>query len=171
MDDIRVFLSWAPKEVVRPRSPASGWVFTYCHDLEDAQKSSNCCLTELWSSAAAVVADNLEEGSPGPASRPSHSAPWCLVDTRPRWLQMISTHGEASANPSLPVIFKLDLSYQGPTGEDLDSVPARPTEKSRELADTTKPSSQAFGHLRLKSSGEFPKWNIQGIYPNHHLNF
>lgn len=44
---IRVFLSWAPKEVVRPSSPATGSVFTYCHDLEDAQKGPNCRLAEL----------------------------------------------------------------------------------------------------------------------------
>lgn len=77
-----------------------------------------------------VMSDNPEKGSSGPACRPSDSAPWCPVETP---AQMITTNLEATANPSLTVIFKLDLSYEDPMGKIRIWLQLGPRRKAKNL--------------------------------------
>lgn len=165
IDDKRALLSWAPREVIRPSSPAAGRGFTYCHDLEGAQKSSNCCLTKQRSYAAAAVAVNpAREGRAGPVCRPLYSAPWCPVETS---APKMTAYSEASTSAGLRVSLHSNLSYEDPTGRYRYLARARAKEKSWEFGPftaTSKPSSQASVRLRLKASGEFLILNLPRIF-------
>jgi hypothetical protein len=156
--------------VGRPSSPAAGWVFPYCHDLDQAQKSLNCYPTTLWSFAVVAVALNPGEGGTSPTRRQI----FVLCPLVPCWnsslgLQYTTGHQGAPAwQPSI-----LTWPRRTPLGKAHIRHNWAHREKWRIQA-----VSRLIHHFlsdiwtaKAKSIWEFLKWDIPRINLHGLLNF